>query len=70
MNALEMILGLAMGLVLFQGYNFYAILPGRIVQFVIMIPIYCVLTCLMYFSPITAMIAGSVAPRTLEKKTV
>ena len=58
------------GLVLFQGYNFYAILPGRLVQFVIMIPVYCVLTCLMYFSPITAMVAGAVNPAFYQKKTV
>ena len=31
------------GLVIMLGYNFYAIMPGRLVQFVIMIPIYCVL---------------------------
>ena len=40
------------------GYNFYAIMPGRLVQFAIMIPIYCVLTCLLYFSPLTAMVVG------------
>ena len=52
------------------GYNFYAIMPGRLVQFVIMIPIYCVLTCLLYFSPLTAMVAGNVTPAVLNKKTV
>lgn len=58
------------GLVLIQGYNFYAIIPGRIVQFVILVPIYCVVTCLMYFSPLTAMVAGSVTPKVLKDKTV
>lgn len=48
------------GLVLIMGYNFYAIMPGRLVQFAIMTPIYCVLTCLLYFSPLTAMITSSV----------
>ena len=57
------------GLVLFLGYNFYAIMPGRLVQFVIMIPIYCVLTVLLYFSPVTSMVVGTVAP-VLSKKTV
>ncbi|MDO4273787.1 MAG: folate family ECF transporter S component [Eubacteriales bacterium] len=58
------------GLVLIMGYNFYAIMPGRLVQFVIMIPIYCVLTCLLYFSPLTSLVVGNVTPAVLEKKTV
>lgn len=58
------------GLVLILGYNFYAIMPGRLVQFVIMIPIYCVLTSLLYFSPLTAMVMGTVTPGVLKKKTV
>ena len=33
------------------GYNFYAIMPGRLVQFAIMIPIYCVLTMSAVFQP-------------------
>ena len=39
-----------MGLVLFEGYNFYTIIPGRLVQFVVLIPIYSVLTCPYSFS--------------------
>ena len=35
------------GLVLLLGYNFYAIMPGRIVQWAIMTPIYCVLTSVL-----------------------
>lgn len=57
------------GLVILMGYNFYAIMPGRLIQFAIMIPIYCVLTCLLYFSPLTAMVVGAASP-SLEKKTV
>ena len=58
------------GLVIMLGYNFYAIMPGRLIQFAIMIPIYCVLTCLLYFSPLTAMVAGDVAQVVMKKKTV
>ena len=58
------------GLVLFQGYNFFTIIPGRLVQFVILIPIYCVLTCLLYFSPLTSLVMDTVKPAVLKKKTV
>ena len=58
------------GLVIMLGYIFYAIMPGRLIQFAIMIPIYCVLTCLLYFSPLTAMVAGDVAQAVMKKKTV
>ena len=58
------------GLVIMLGYTFYAIMPGRLIQFAIMIPIYCVLTCLLYFSPLTAMVAGDVAQAVMKKKTV
>ena len=58
------------GLVIMLGYNFYPIMPGRLIQFAIMIPIYCVLTCLLYFSPLTAMVAGDVAQAVMKKKTV
>lgn len=58
------------GLVLFQGYNFYTIIPGRLVQFVILIPVYCVLTCLLYFSPLTALVMDTVKPAVLKKKAV
>ena len=59
-----------MGLVLIQGYNFYAIIPGRIVQFVILVPIYCVVTSLMYFSPLTQMVAENISAKVLKNKTV
>ena len=58
------------GHVLMLGYNFYAIMPGRLVQFAIMTPIYCVLTCLLYFSPLTSMVAGHSSTAGLEKRTV
>lgn len=58
------------GLVLFMGYSFWGIIWGRLVQFAIMVPIYCVLTCLLYFSPLTSMVVGNVTPAVLEKKTV
>lgn len=58
------------GLVLLMGYNFYAVMPGRLLQFVVMIPIYCVVTCALYFSPLTNLIVGSIAPPVMQKKTV
>lgn len=58
------------GLVLIQGYNFYAIIPGRIVQFVILVPIYCVVTCFLYFSPLTLMVVENVSSKVLKKKIV
>ena len=58
------------GLVIMLGYNFYAIMPGRLVQFAILIPVYCVLTCLLYFSPLTAMVVENAAPAVLKNKTV
>ena len=51
------------GLVWIIGYNFYAIMPGRIAQWAIMTPIYCVLTCMMYFSPLTSLISNGVVRR-------
>lgn len=44
------------GLVWILGYNFYAILPTRLAQFAAMTPVYCVLVCLLYFSPISAVV--------------
>lgn len=49
------------GLVLIMGYNFYAIMPGRLVQFACMIPIYCVLSCILYLSPLTSMVMSGVS---------
>ena len=47
------------GLVLLLGYNFYAIMTGRIVQWAIMTPIYCVLTSVLYYSPLTNMVLNA-----------
>ena len=58
------------GLVLIMSYRFEVIMPGRLVQFAIMMPIYCVLTCLLYFSPLTSLVVGNTAPQVLTKKTV
>lgn len=42
------------GLVLYYGYNFWSTLPVRAIQFAVMSPVFCVLSCCLYFSPITA----------------
>ena len=44
------------GLVILMGYHLFAILPGRVVQWAIMTPIYCALTCMLYFSPLTSIV--------------
>ncbi len=44
------------GLVWINGYNLYAILPTRLTQLALQTPVYCVLVCLLYFSPVTAQI--------------
>lgn len=44
------------GLVLILGYDFWAILPTRLTQFAAMTPVYCVLCCCLYFSPLTSLI--------------
>lgn len=69
-GALSSLVTTTAGLVLILGYNFYAIMSGRLVQFVIMMPLYCVLTSLLYFSPLTSMIAGNIASPVLKNKTV
>ena len=63
-------LGLTTAGLVMIGANFYAIMPGRLVQFAIMTPIYCVLTSLLYFSPLTSMVVGNVKSAKLENKTV
>lgn len=51
------------GLVLMMGYNFYAIMPGRLFQFVGLIPCYCILTILLYYSPLTSTIQRIIKER-------
>ncbi|MDO5538509.1 MAG: folate family ECF transporter S component [Eubacteriales bacterium] len=46
------------GLVLINGYNFYAIMPSRMIQWAVMTPVYCAVTCAVYFSPITSVIVN------------
>lgn len=53
------------GLVLMNGYDLYAILPGRLIQCAVMIPVYSVLANLLYFSPLTEVVRGSAAHRTV-----
>ena len=44
------------GLVWINGYNLYAILPTRLTQLALQTPVYCLLVCLLYFSPVTAQV--------------
>ena len=53
-----------MGLVLILGYNFYAIMPTRLVQFAAMIPMYIIVTILLYYSPATDMVRQSLRSKT------
>ena len=49
-----------LGLVWIQGYSFIAILPGRIAQLVFNIPLYSILTCMIYYSQITQLIYNNI----------
>ena len=49
------------GLVLMNGYNLMAILPSRAIQWAVMTPVYCVLTCGIYCSPLTSMVHSAAA---------
>lgn len=51
------------GMVLFMGYSFYAIFPGRVIQFAIMTPILCVIAVSLYLSPLTRILAGYLRER-------
>lgn len=56
-NSIISTLGLTtLGLVIVYGYNFFALLPTRLVQFAALVPVYCIVTCLLYFSPLTGMV--------------
>ena len=57
------------GLVLFLGYNFWAILPTRALQFAAMTPVYCVLVCCLYFSPVTSFLRRHVTTYRPAEKT-
>lgn len=56
-------------LVWFNGYSFYAILPTRLIQVLLQTPVYCVLVCLLYFSPITAQVNQSLQVHAGKRKT-
>lgn len=56
------------GLVLILGYNFYAIMPARLVQFACCLPVYCLLVCLLYFSPVTSMVRAALGARLSRRK--
>ncbi len=59
LSALLSTLGFTLaGLVLFNGYHFLSIFPTRVAQFASMTPVYCVLCCCLYFSPVTSMVNG------------
>ncbi|MDO4633779.1 MAG: folate family ECF transporter S component [Eubacteriales bacterium] len=47
------------GLVLINGYNFYSIMPGRLAQWAALTPVYCIVTCILYFSPLTHLVYSS-----------
>lgn len=46
------------GLVLMNGYNFYAIMPSRVLQWAAMTPVHCIAVCAVYFSQITGVIVN------------
>lgn len=52
------------GLVLINGMNLYAILPTRLIQLAIQTPVYCLLVCLLYYSPVTSQIRQVLRIRT------
>lgn len=49
------------GLVLMNGFSFYAIMPGRVAQWALMTPVYCVLVSLLYLSPVTHLVHSATA---------
>ena len=57
------------GLVWFNGMHLYAILPTRTMQLCLQTPVYCVLVCLLYFSPVTGQIR-QVLYRELSRKKI
>lgn len=55
------------GLVLLNGFSFYAIFPTRLAQLAIMLPLYCLLVSLLYFSPVTGMTKAALTAKGLRK---
>ena len=58
-----------MGLVLMLGYRFESIFPTRLIQWAVMTPVYCVLVCCLYFSPIYDFLQKNM-PTYRQKSTV
>lgn len=68
LSALISTLGFTLaGLVLINGYNFYSIFPTRVAQFASMTPVYCVLCCCLYFSPVTSVVSGAIQKQESRK---
>ena len=47
-------LGLTTAGLIMIGYHPGAILPSRLAQFAVMTPVYCILVCCIYYSPVTS----------------
>ena len=57
-NSVVSTLGLTtLGLVTYYGYDFYALLPNRMIQFATLTPVYCIVVCILYLTPLTKMAA-------------
>ena len=64
LTAIVCSLGLTtVGLVLINGYNLYSILLTRLTQFIVTVPVYCLLINLLYFSPVTSMVRQALRTR-------
>ena len=46
------------GLVWMYQLSLAAVLPGRLIQSLIMIPCYCLIVCLLYYSPLTRVVTA------------
>ena len=44
------------GLILFYGYHPLAVLQMRLVQYAVMMPVYCIVMCMLYMGPLTRFI--------------
>lgn len=57
-NSVVSTLGLTtLGLVTYYGYDFFALLPNRMIQFATLTPVYCIVVCILYMTPLTKMAA-------------
>lgn len=45
-----------LGLMLVYGYSFYALIPTRLAQAAALTPTYCIVCCMLYFSPLTGVV--------------